>query len=160
MNRAEPLRNKTTQRTPGSTMARRFPHCVGDAYCSMTFSLVRRLPSALSACACALLFERFIGTMPRSDSSPAFMSVFGFRLHAPACYCSQAPARSLGSRACCFFACVGSSTTQDSIDTRATVSMNIAFPFWQQGRHPDWLFRSSIAQPTNASVYASAPTSR
>jgi hypothetical protein len=46
----------------------------------MVFSLVRRLPSALSACVYILLFERFIGTMQQSDSSPAFMSVFGFRL--------------------------------------------------------------------------------
>ena len=69
--------------------------------------------------------------------------------------------RSPGSRACCFSACLGSLTTQDrTIHSRLTW-LSYRLPQRRESRHPERSsFRSSIAQPTDASVYASSRTSR
>jgi hypothetical protein len=60
--------------------------------------------------------------MPLPDSSPPFTSVAWSSAFTdrPALKVSQATARSPGSRACCFPACLGSLTTEDSTKTRAS----------------------------------------
>ena len=55
-----------------------YPFCAGGVWLWPVFSLGRTLPSSLSAaaaCYSAALFEGFIGTTARSDSSPPFMPV-------------------------------------------------------------------------------------
>ena len=74
---------------------------------------------------------------------------------------AQAHWRSPGSRAYCFSACLGSSTTPGPFPARELAPDNgVAFPLTEKGRHPVLRFRSSIAQPTGASVYASPAASR
>ena len=69
---------------------------------------------------------------------------------------AQTPKRSPGSRAYCFSACLGSSTTPGPTSARdITPPAGVAFPLTEKGRRPVLSFRSSIAQPTDASVYAS-----
>jgi len=64
--------------------------------------------------------------------------------------------RSPGSRACCFSACAGSQTTQDRQSTHDWRGCRVAFLLLEWSRHPDLrAFRSSMAPPTGASVYAS-----
>ena len=73
----------------------------------------------------------------------------------------QARWRSPGSRACCFSACAGSQTTQGQLAARDSATSRVAFPVGETvgvpGSKP---FRSSIARPTDALVYASTHTSR
>src|ERR1039457_5546563 len=74
---------------------------------------------------------------------------------------AQTPKRSPGSRAYCFSACLGSSTTPGPTSARdITPPAGVAFPLTEKGRRPVLSFRSSIAQPTDASVYASPAASR
>src|ERR1022692_4791600 len=74
---------------------------------------------------------------------------------------AQTPRRSPGSRAYCFSACLGSSTTPGPAMARdLSPSAGMAFPLTEKGRRPVLSFRSSIAQPTDASVYASPAASR
>src|ERR1039457_6343257 len=69
---------------------------------------------------------------------------------------AQTPKRSPGSRAYCFSACLGSSTTPGPTSARdITPPAGVAFPLTDKRRRPVLSFRSSIAQPTDASVYAS-----
>jgi hypothetical protein len=69
--------------------------------------------------------------------------------------------RSPGSRACCFSVCAGSLTTQGRLATRVSRSQPCCLPLnGGQGRHPEGNFRSSIAPPTDALVYASRLASR
>src|ERR1035437_9061932 len=73
----------------------------------------------------------------------------------------QTPRRSTGSRAYCFSACLGSSTTPGPAMARElSPSAGVAFPLTEKSRRPVLSFRSSIAQPTDASVYASPAASR
>ncbi len=66
-----------------------------------------------------------------------------------------------GSRACCFSTCSGSSTTQGRTPTRETnASARVAFPSIKRGRRLKRIFRSSIARPADAPVYASNVASR
>ena len=70
--------------------------------------------------------------------------------------------RSPGSRACCFSACAGSSDYAGPINPLA-ISVVVVLPssLPERCRRPDpSVFRSSIARPTNTSVYASTGTSR
>ena len=74
---------------------------------------------------------------------------------------AEALQRSPGSRACCFSACAGSTTTQDRLlarDYRETAVV----PSSIRKESASWfcVFRSSIARPTDAPVYASSDTSR
>jgi hypothetical protein len=56
--------------------------------------------------------------------------------------------RSPGSRAYCFLACLGSSTTPSLTATRdLSLLASVAFPQTAKGRHPDRCFRSSIPCP-------------
>jgi len=45
-------------------------------------------------------------------------------------------------------------------NSRLALRVSVAFPLTEKGRHPVLRFRSSIAQPADASVYASPATSR
>src|ERR1022692_2575853 len=66
-----------------------------------------------------------------------------------------------GSRACCFSACAGSQPTQDPTATRDCAAAVLPSSYSEWSRHPNLrAFRSSIAPPTDASVYASRNTSR
>src|ERR1700693_6344412 len=70
--------------------------------------------------------------------------------------------RSPGSRACCFSACAGSKTTQGRLAARE-ITRQTVLPsrLGESVGVPDpILFRSSIARPTDALVYASTETSR
>ena len=69
--------------------------------------------------------------------------------------------RSPGSRACCFSACAGSQTTQSRPATRE-FSRSVVLPSRSGIRSASLVipFRSSIARPTDALVYASTATSR
>jgi hypothetical protein len=60
-------------RTPANPSDTLTPLCVGRVCGCGVFSLISGLPSSLSAIECSILFERFIGTMPLSDSSGASM---------------------------------------------------------------------------------------
>jgi hypothetical protein len=105
------------------------------------------------------LFGCFTGTTAQSGSSPAYMP--GLRLFA-------FPDRPVGagakevSRFCILFsACLGSSTTPSPVSARDLAPIaGVAFPLSEQGRRPVHCFRSSIAQPTDASVYASPAASQ
>jgi hypothetical protein len=69
--------------------------------------------------------------------------------------------RSPGSRACCFSACAGSQTTQDRQTARGLRGCRVAFVPSERSRRPvPSAFRSSIARPTDTSVYASSGISR
>ena len=69
--------------------------------------------------------------------------------------------RSPGSRACCFSACAGSKTTQDRPTARVSAADVLPSSTTERSRHPDTsAFRSSIAPPTDTSIYASGATSR
>jgi len=59
-----------TLRTPASPWDTRTSLCVSDVLGKPVFSLFHGLPSPFSAGDLASLFARFIGTMPRCDSSP------------------------------------------------------------------------------------------
>jgi len=74
----------------------------------------------------------------------------------------ERPQRSPGSRACCFSTCSGSLTTQGRIARlRSHADARVAFPSRLRGRRPGTvIFRSSIARPADASVYASTDASR
>ena len=60
---------------------------------------------------------------------------------------SRSGLRSPGSRACSFFACMGSTTTWDPRRTRVYARLGVAFPLCTQGRHPRFVSRSSIPSP-------------
>ena len=79
------------------------------------FSLARALPSPTSAEGCPSLFGWFIGTMTRSDSSSPPFGLAPARTGLDLDWI-EALWRSPGSRACCFSACAGSTTTQDRSD--------------------------------------------
>ena len=73
----------------------------------------------------------------------------------------EKPQRSPGSRACCFSACAGSQTTQGQLAARDSATSRVAFPVRETVGVPGPIpFRSSIARPTDALVYASTHTSR
>ena len=80
-------------------------------------------------------------------------------LPGPACRLHRRNWRSPGSRACCFTACMGSSTTPDLARTRdLTFALHqCCLPQRQDAVGIRFsIFRGSIAQPAAASVYASS----
>src|SRR3954451_7558067 len=73
----------------------------------------------------------------------------------------EKPPRSPGSRACCFSACAGSQTTQGQLAARDSATSRVAFPVGETVGVPGSIpFRSSIARPSDALIYASTDTSR
>ena len=87
---------------------------------------------------------------------------YGYCLFPPACRVVplQASPRSPGSRAWSFQTCVGSTTTQDRPEARASAPGRVAFRFDRQRRRPDCNFSKLDTQPICAPVYASPDTSR
>jgi hypothetical protein len=66
-----------------------------------------------------------------------------------------------GSRACCFSACAGSTTTQDQMVTCVYRNHPCCLPLYsRESASCSATFRSSIAPPTDTPVYASTSTSR
>ena len=127
---------------------------------SASFSLVCALPSTASAEAFAPLFGCFIGTTAQSDSSLAYMS--GLWLLTFPDRSAAADTKEVSRFSCMLFLDVlGSSTTPGLTAARdLTLLASMAFPQTAKGRRPVVSFRSSIAQPTDASVYASPAASR
>src|SRR5208337_2395204 len=83
------------------------------------------------------------------------------RKKAPDPFSLGTPQRSPGSRAYCFAACQGSSTTPSPTTARELApSASVAFPQTEQGRHPDLPFSPLYALPTGSSIYASTAASR
>ena len=101
--------------------------------------------------------------MAWSDSSATYtsavrLSAFSDRSQPSSIETLQRPP---GSRACCFSACSGSSTTQGRTPTRDLTQT----PVWPSHLSNEVgtlkrIFRSSIARPTDTPVYASTDTSR
>src|ERR1017187_8434890 len=73
---------------------------------------------------------------------------------------SQAFPRSPGSRAGSIEACLGSTTTQDCSEARASAPAHVAFRLNPRRRRPDCCFFELNTQPTSSLVYASPNTSR
>src|ERR1017187_4171584 len=73
---------------------------------------------------------------------------------------SQAFPRSPGSRAGSIEACLGSTTTQDCSEARASAPAHVAFRLNPRRRRPDCSFSELNTQPTSSLVYASPNTSR
>ena len=96
------------------------PRCVGLVSDCTLFSLARALFSPGSAEDRSSLFVWFIDSMARSDSSRACASAVWLAPSRTGLVPLRAEAlqRSPGSRACCFSACAGSSTTQDRLLAR------------------------------------------
>jgi hypothetical protein len=69
------------------TLGHPFPVLWRMVWVRLAFSLIRGLPSSLSASACASLFERLFGTSPRSDSSVCVHAgCMAWRLFPPVCH--------------------------------------------------------------------------
>lgn len=128
---------------------------------SAKFSLGRRLPSTASAEGSPLCSAA--SSVLRSDPTPPARTCpqYGIKPFQTGLSVRQARWRSPGSRACCFSACAGSQTTQGRLAARDSATSRVAFPARETVGVPGpILFRSSIARPTDALVYASTHTSR
>src|ERR1019366_2145268 len=140
-----------------------FPLCVGLVLDGPMFSLVCALPSPISAEDCSSLFDRFTGTMAQSDSSEACLSAVRHEAFSDRSRLWLGREDSEVSRFSCmlFLSVPGSQTTQGWLATRDNAANHVAFPLRETVGDPDPIpFRSSIARPTNALVYASTETSR
>ena len=71
----------------------------------------------------------------------------------------QAPPRSPGSRARSFLTCTGSPTAPGSHAACDSATLDVAFPFCPQGRHPNLGISRLDRRPASASVNASPATS-
>src|ERR1035437_7682450 len=103
---------------------------------------------------------RFTGTTAQSDSSSAYMS--GLRLVAFPDRPAGAGAKEVSRFSCILFLGVPGvfDYAGPGVGSRITPPAGVAFPLTEKGRRPVLSFRSSIAQPTDASVYASPAASR
>ncbi len=84
---------------------------------------------------------------------------YGLRLPPPACPSRQASPRSPGSRARSFLTCTGSPTAPGPHAACDDATIDIAFPFCPQGRHPNLSISRLHRRPASASVNASPATS-
>jgi len=122
--------------------------------------LCRSLPSPFSAGDLLSLFEEFIGTMPRCDSSPTYIRAVrpkpspagptgsGHRRGLPVLV-QEVSRRALGSQ-----------TTQDRSGSRASDPLAFCLPRLRERRRPDCTFSKLNTQPTYSPVYASPRSSR
>src|SRR5450755_2299652 len=127
------------------------------------FSLVCALPSPISAEDCSSLFDRFTGTMAQSDSSETCLSAVWRKAFSDRSRLWLSREDSEVSRFSCmlFLSVRGFSDYAGPAGTRDNATSRVAFPLEDTVGGPDLiLFRSSIARPTNALVYASTETSR
>ena len=90
---------------------------------------------------------------PPSGFAPSRTGLVPFR--------AEALQRSPGSRACCFSACAGSPTRRTDCSLAIIAKQPYCLPPIRR-ESASWfcVFRSSIARPTDAPVYASGDTSR
>ena len=123
-----------------------------------------RIPPT-SAEACASLFSWFTGTTPRSDSSPAFTSALRPRAFAD---------RSADIAGALEVSLFETSVLVHIVSRRARGlrlrrirfrlaiygKIDMAFPFNEQGQHPETRFSQLNTRPTDASIYAWAVPSR
>ena len=141
----------------------RFRPCVGGVLGCAMFSLIPGLPSPTSASGCPLLFGWFIGTIPESDSSETCLSAVWHN------------AFSDRSRLCEPRSFRGLPVLVHVVSQRARVlrlrRAGLPLAITRQAVLPSRIggtvggpvpitFRSSIARPTDALVYASTDTSR
>ena len=126
------------------------------------FSLVCALPSPASAQACASLFGRFTGTTAQSDFSCTCMSAVRFMAFADRSCSLEPDVQEISRFSCMLFLSVrGFLDYAGPTATRADVAAVLPSSISERSRHPDpSAFRSSIARPTDTSVYASGDTSR
>src|SRR6266853_3217166 len=128
------------------------------------FSLARALPSPISAEVCPSLFDRFTGTMARSDSSATCRSavrLFAFSGRSRSWLDREVPEVSRFS--CMLFLSVrGFLDYAEPADrSRFLRSQPCCLPLLGKGSASlITSFRSSIARPTDTLVYASAETSQ
>jgi len=160
MNSGQALRLSALSPTHGT---RAVPRCVGYVSDERVFSLSRSLPSSLSADDVPSLFEWFIGTIPRCDSSQT---------------CTRA-VRPEPSPAVLWLCClhrslrglpvlvhevsrraVGSSTTPGWMETRAIAPIHVAFRAYLPRRRPGCMFSRLNVPPRLSSIYASLGPSR
>jgi len=124
------------------------------------FSLFSSLPSPFSADALPSLFERFIGTMPLSDSSQTYMRAVrpkpspagpdrSGRLRGLPVLVSEVSRRAGGLR-----------LRRAVREARASASRPCCLPPSQGCRRPDCAFSKLNTPPTYSPVYASLCTSR
>ena len=125
--------------------------CARFVFCRGGFPLARPLRSTRSAIALAMLavanfvrgLRRYYGSvrLPASVHHRRTSLDFSMRPTAPSAWTHGSP----GSRAGCFRACLGSLTARDTNVPCHSGALVVAFPFLQQGRHPDTsVFRGSI----------------
>src|SRR5260370_2627800 len=140
----------------------RFPLCVGRMCDGTMFSSVCALPSPASAEGFPSLFGWFTGTTAQSDFFCTFMSAVRFMAFADRPRSCDQGVQEISRFSCMLFLSVpGSQTTQDRTTTRDNVVAVLPSSLPERSRHPDpSAFRSSIARPTDTSVYASSRTSR
>ena len=155
LRRGEALRTAIGPRdtsSPALCRARARPHDVLLAPGPFLPDLRRRFP----------LFVRwFTGTMAWSDSSATYMSAVRLSAFSDRSRSDREVTEVPGSRACCFSTCSGSSTTQGRTPTRdlpqtPVLPSHLSNEVGTLKR----IFRSSIARPADASVYASNVASR
>jgi hypothetical protein len=152
MNQAAP----TACRTSANPWDMPFPLCVGNMwdrtmFCSPWPAPFPPQPPQKVALPCSAGSQ----VLRHSPASPAracphyvlWPSRTGHDCISKACW------RSRGSRACCFSACEGSSTTQDLNSHLRISRLPCCLPYSPWSQRPDLpVLRSSIAPPTDASV--------
>src|SRR6202163_2014907 len=157
------MASKTLRRTPLSPWDTLAPLCVGGVLGCAMFSLIPGLPSPTSASGCPLLFGWFIGTIPESDSSETCLSAVWHNAFSDRSrLCEPRSFRGLP-----VLVHVVSQRVRVLRLRRADLPLainatgRVAFPSRETVGDPgSQTFRSSIARPTDALVYASTETSR
>src|SRR5215813_2359140 len=127
------------------------------------FSLVCALPSPASAEGCPSLFGWFIGTTAQSDFSCAFMSAVRFMAFADRSWSFDQDVQEISRFSCMLFLSVRGFFDYAGPINPLAIGVVVVLPssLPERSRHPDpSVFRSSIARPTDTSVYASSGTSR
>src|SRR6266852_5742774 len=127
------------------------------------FSLVCALPSPASAESCPPLFGWFTGSTAQSDFSGTYMSAVRLVAFADRPLSSDQGVLEISRFSCMLFPSVRGFSDYAGPKQPFAISAAAVLPssYSEWSRHPDLrAFRSSIAPPTSASVYASRNTSR
>src|ERR1019366_1080778 len=116
------------------------------------FSLVCALPSPASAEGCPPLFGWFTGTTAQSDFSGTYMSAVRLVAFADRSWSFVQDVQEISRFSCMLF--LRLRRTEQPLAISAAAVLPSSYSEWS--RHPDLrAFRSSIAPPTDASIYAS-----
>ena len=127
------------------------------------FSSVCALPSPTSAEGCPSLFGWFTGTTAQSDFSCTFTSAVRFITFADRPWSVNQDVQEISRFSCMLFLSVRGFLDYAGPDNPLAISVVAVLPssLPERSRHPvPSAFRSSIARPTDTSVYASSDTSR